>query len=138
VGNDGGIWSTVDGGTTWMNHNDGLVITQFYAGSVHPHGADLALGGSQDNGTEVWTGSSRWQWVLDGDGGPSALSMTNPDTHWAASFEGLKVFRTVDAQQFCSADAGIDKEGVGFIAPLVKCPANRSEEHTSELQSLAY
>src|SRR5262249_59944801 len=36
LGNDGGIWGSMDGGTTWLNHNTNLSITQFYDGSLHP------------------------------------------------------------------------------------------------------
>ena len=34
IGNDGGVWSTTDGGATFTNHNSNLSITQFYYGSV--------------------------------------------------------------------------------------------------------
>ena len=63
VGSDGGVWSTTDGGATWNDHNTSLSITQFYAGSLHPTDPSFALGGSQDNGTEKWTGLDAWQFV---------------------------------------------------------------------------
>lgn len=125
VGNDGGVWSTTDGGSTWTNHNTSLSITQFYEGSIHPTDPNFALGGSQDNGTEKWTGTDAWQWIFGGDGADNAISSSNPDTHWAVSFQGLNILRTINGgTSFTFADSGIDKTGAPFIARFEKCPAN--------------
>jgi hypothetical protein len=43
-GNDGGVWSSVDGADTWVNHNSNLSITQFYNGSLHPTDPELCFG----------------------------------------------------------------------------------------------
>jgi len=125
VGNDGGVWSTTDGGSTWADHNTMLSITQFYDGSIHPTDPNFALGGSQDNGTGKWTGTNAWQWIFGGDGAASAISSSNPNTHWAVSFQGLGILRTTNGgSTFTVADSGIDKTGVPFIARFEKCPAN--------------
>src|ERR1051326_4781385 len=42
VGNDGGVWSSMDDGATWTNHNTDLAITQFYHGSLHPSDSNFA------------------------------------------------------------------------------------------------
>jgi len=124
VGNDGGVWSTTDGGNTWADHNTNLSITQFFDGSVHPTNPDFALAGSQDNGTEKWTGTDAWQWIVQGDGADNAISSSNPDTHWAVSFQNLGIRRTTNGgAPFIEADSGIDKAGVPFIARFEKCPA---------------
>lgn len=124
VGNDGGVWSTEDGGETWEHHNTTLAITQFYEGSIHPD-AVLALAGSQDNGTEVWQGERAWRWIRGGDGADTAISSTRPDTDWALSGQNLALRRTRDAARTITiADSGIDKTGVPFIARFEKCPTN--------------
>ena len=65
VGNDGGVYSTIDRGSTWNNHNATLSLTQFYYGSVHPINPLLAIGGSQDNGSEIGTGQAPlWRLVF--------------------------------------------------------------------------
>ncbi|TNE79057.1 MAG: T9SS type A sorting domain-containing protein [Bacteroidetes bacterium] len=52
IGNDGGVheynWNTVS--NSFVDLNEGLNITQFYAGGYGPQGYDL-IGGTQDNGT---------------------------------------------------------------------------------------
>lgn len=125
VGNDGGVWSTTDAGESWTSHNTNLVITQFYDGALHPTDATFALGGSQDNGTELWRGGESWRIVFGGDGADSAVSLTRPDDHWIISFQNLGIRRTLDAgASFTSADAGIDKASTPFIARIEKCPFN--------------
>ncbi len=125
VGNDGGVWSSDDCGITWADHNTTLAITQFYDGSVHPTDPNFALGGSQDNGTEKWTGTNAWRWIFGGDGAASAISSGSPNTHWAVSSQNLGIVRTTDGGgSFNVADSGIDKQGAPFIARFEKCTAN--------------
>jgi photosystem II stability/assembly factor-like uncharacterized protein len=78
VGNDGGVWSTGDGGNTWADHNTNLSITQFFYGSIHPTNPNFAIGGNQDNGTAKWTGASAWEQIRGGDGSASAISSSDP------------------------------------------------------------
>ncbi|HJQ23117.1 MAG TPA: FG-GAP-like repeat-containing protein [Blastocatellia bacterium] len=125
VGNDGGVWSTTDGGLNWINYNSNLAITQFYLGSVHPSKPNFALGASQDNGTERWANSSAWSFLTAGDGNANAISSTHPDTQWAASFCCHGMVRTTDGgNSFASADSGIDYAGAPFVFEFEKCPDN--------------
>src|SRR5207249_4038448 len=125
VGDDGGVWSTTDGGTTWADHNTSLAITQFYDGSIHPTNATFALGGAQDNGTSKWTGAAAWDVVTGGDGADNAISATDPSNDWAYSFQRLGILRTTNGgATTVFADGGIDKTGVPFIARFENCPAN--------------
>ena len=120
--NDGGVWSSSDGGNTWANHNRGLAITTFFYGSIHPTDPNFALAGSQDNGTEKWTGTRVWQWIYSGDGADNAISTRNPNTHWAVSSQELDIQRTRDGgaggdqgNSFTDATSGIIKTNTPFI-----------------------
>lgn len=125
MGNDGGVWSSTNGGSSWSDHNTDLAITQFYQGSVHPTNPNFALGASQDNGTEIWAGTRVWDSVFYGDGGYSAISASRPDTDWAISAQSLDIYRTTNGgASFSSAIDGIDTYNALFIAPLKKCPCN--------------
>jgi photosystem II stability/assembly factor-like uncharacterized protein len=125
VGNDGGLWSSVDGGNSWSNHNANLSIIQFYQGSIHPTNPNFALGGTQDNATEIWKGPRLWNGILFGDGGYSAISASRPDTDWAVSAQTLDIYRTLDGgMSFSPATAGMDRFNALFIAPFRKCPCN--------------
>jgi hypothetical protein len=127
IGNDGGVWSTINGGLTYTNHNTNLSITQFYDGSIHPTNPTFALGGSQDNGTEKWSGTEAWQWIIGGDGAANAISATNPDTNWAISFQNLGIRRTINGgATFTNANTpeSEDNTKAPFISRFEKCPAN--------------
>src|SRR5437899_7323607 len=106
IGNDGGVWMSpldVTGmvtGDYWYNLNEGFAITQFYEGSVHPTDPAMALAGAQDNGTELFSGDPSWKQVFCCDGGDNAISASQPDKHWAVSFQSdskIHIHRTKDS-----------------------------------------
>lgn len=52
IGCDGGVYYSVDGGSTWVDKNRNLGLKQFYGADIHPYaGSPYLLAGSQDNGT---------------------------------------------------------------------------------------
>ena len=65
--NDGGLWKTLDGGTTWTNLTDGLEISQFYDIDCSQVDPDVIVGGFQDNGSKLRT-SAGWEEASGGDG----------------------------------------------------------------------
>jgi len=70
VGSDGGLWRSTDDGSSWTGRNTGLITYQFYDVCVNrKDGAPYyVMGGTQDNGTDKWSGTSSWS---DGLGGAS-------------------------------------------------------------------
>ncbi|MFN8178832.1 MAG: T9SS type A sorting domain-containing protein [bacterium] len=73
VGSDGGIWRSTDDGASWPaagNRNNGLVTYQFYDICVNNNNstAYYVMGGTQDNGTDKWSGTTTWQDGLGADG----------------------------------------------------------------------
>jgi len=124
VANDGGVFSTTDGGATWADHNTTLSTIQFFEGSLHPTDSFFALGGSQDNGTAKWLGTTSWSMVRSGDGMSNAMSSSNPGTNWAISNQNLSIRRTSNGgTSFISATSGIDLSDAPFRNRLRKCPA---------------
>jgi len=100
VANDGGIWSTADGGGSWKAHNNGLATVQFWGGTIADTPSLFVLGGTMDNGTARWDASrGSWTAIVRGDAGPPAVSRSSPYTHWgiAGIAQGLQIWRTVDA-----------------------------------------
>src|SRR3569832_2442062 len=78
VGNDGGLFSSADGGNSWQSHNTNLSITQFYKGSLHPNKPNLLLAGSEDNGIDKWVGSITWTGGRRGGGAGGAGAARRP------------------------------------------------------------
>ncbi len=124
--NDGGIWYTLDGGANWVNRNTNISVTQYYPGvSLHPKNPELALGGTQDNGTTKFTGSLSWERIFGGDGAFTAIDPNDPDNAWFVSTQNLGIRKTVNGgRTFTSAISGINRQSVSFIAPFVMCPNN--------------
>jgi photosystem II stability/assembly factor-like uncharacterized protein len=57
--NDGGIWRLDDpDALAWSNRNGNLQITQFVGMALHPTNANIAYGGTQDEGTVRFEGSA--------------------------------------------------------------------------------
>ncbi|HEX4603514.1 MAG TPA: hypothetical protein VH724_05925, partial [Candidatus Angelobacter sp.] len=81
VGNDGGIFKSLDAGATWASVNtNGFNATQFVSLSVHPTDANFSIGGTQDNGTEFFQPNATWTRADFGDGGYSAIDQSSTDT----------------------------------------------------------
>src|SRR6266851_1352503 len=85
TGNDGGIWkrsASAAAGSAWTNLNNAPLNTlQFESIAVHPLDANLTIGGTQDNGTELQqTTSGSWTISVGGDGGYALIDQNATDT----------------------------------------------------------
>ena len=133
AGTDGGVYLSTDGGGSWVSRSAGLSITQFYPGvSVHPQGTRIA-GGSQDNGTHVFSGSLFWDAFLGADGGYTAINYHDPSIQWGETQWSVttgtvgNLFRRDITGSF-RRNTGIDlTDRAQFIPPLVMDPVNPSK-----------
>lgn len=79
-GNDGGIYKSTDGGHTWASKNNAAFsATQFQSIAIHPTDANFSIGGTQDNGTNLYTPALAWTRIDFGDGGQSAIDQNATD-----------------------------------------------------------
>jgi photosystem II stability/assembly factor-like uncharacterized protein len=79
AGNDGGVYKSSDGGSTWDDtFNEGLTITQFEFIDQHPTSDAVIIGGTQDNGTEQFRNSPAFYHSADGDGGFAGVDHSTP------------------------------------------------------------
>ena len=77
-GNDGGLYRFDDPTTpSWSDLNGNLCTIQFEGIGLHPTNPNIVIGGSQDNGTELYTGNVVWLETDGGDGGFAKFSPTN-------------------------------------------------------------
>ena len=143
-GNDGGIWRCENPNTSqamntiqWTNLNTNLGITQFTGVALHPTDPTIVYGGSQDNGTEKYTGSLTWSAVRGGDGGFTRVDQSNPNTVYH-EYYGISLERSDDAGGSWTNLAGttginpndpvIDDgdDPAAFYVPYILDPANQS------------
>jgi photosystem II stability/assembly factor-like uncharacterized protein len=129
VGNDGGVWLTVNGGELFTNRNSNLNITQFQSLAIDPTNEQITFGGTQDNGTTRLTGDN-WQQVDIGDGGAVVINPTNPQIiyHTYANVPGgfvgpVRSGRGGEPGSWQPANRGIDnREAVLLYPPLLLDP----------------
>jgi len=129
TGNDGGIWFT-DNPTaapvTWQaGNNANLTITQFYPGhAVSPSDENISFGGTQDNGTEKYSGNSAWDHVACGDGAWAAIDPVFPTLVYA-NCQNIQILRSNSdgaAGTFSTITNQIPTSGERslFIPPLIQ------------------
>lgn len=70
--NDGGLYRSGDGGSSWIDLSNGMVISQIYRASASQKDQKI-ITGLQDNGTKLKTSSGVWADVLGGDGMDCAI-----------------------------------------------------------------
>jgi photosystem II stability/assembly factor-like uncharacterized protein len=132
IGNDGGVWSTdvsnPTGTINWINLNNSLSLTQHYpALSFHPANENIAIVGSQDNDTHLYSGQLRWRQIGPGcDGAWTVIDPAIPST-WFITCQFVNVFRSLQdgaPGTFTIADDDIFNSGdrVAFIPPFVVDP----------------
>lgn len=131
-GNDGGIYRLEDPTTlTWTNLNGNLATIQFQGIGMHPTNPNIAIGGSQDNGTEVYSGSMTWTETDGGDGGWAKFSQTNgqiayhqiPTGSFGSNF--FRVSTNGGASWVTRTSTIVGDQGVQqFYAPFVVDPSN--------------
>ncbi len=69
IGNDGGVWSTANGGGSFTDRNTDIGTIQFESVSPDPAALGSFIGGAQDNGSSRSNGGLQWTEEFGGDGG---------------------------------------------------------------------
>jgi photosystem II stability/assembly factor-like uncharacterized protein len=128
--NDGGIFSSTDGGSSFNSLNQSLSLTQFYSLAMNPSTGRLLFGGTQDNGTlrreNQSESDSPWNRVLASDGGACVICPTNPKRVFATQASGpLFVLNEYGAGQNQAPVQVLNiSEPKGFTYPVVVAGKN--------------
>lgn len=101
VANDGGLYRSNNRGINWQHCNNGLVITEFEYLAQDPNSTQWLIGGTQDNGTQRWTGASVHDHIADGDGGDCGVNQSNPNTVFHTFFR-MSLERSINKGDFGS------------------------------------
>jgi hypothetical protein len=135
IGNDGGVYSTdtpkSTGTVTWTELNTTLNITQFYGYfTIHPTDPQVTFGGTQDNGTQRFSGNLAWDEVTCGDGAGAVIDPNTPTTVFA-NCQDVDIRRSANGSPGSfspqnNAGATISNSGdrVAFIPALVGDTSN--------------
>ena len=131
--NDGGIYRSQNGGTSWAIKNNNLVTTQFYFGTSDPSNPELSIGGTQDNG--IWVNyatdtSTTWDQFVPGDGFQCAIDPTNPDVLYGTEYFSGRMKSTDAGTNYEEINNGISGSSY-FVIPLVINPSDGNILFTS-------
>ena len=74
---DGGVFRSTDFGDNWADISAGLCHTQWYRIAGTEANSNLIIGGTQDNGSDKWTGGTTFQHILGADGMDCMIDYTN-------------------------------------------------------------
>jgi hypothetical protein len=89
IGNDGGLYKSVNGGSSFVSLNQTLSLTQFTSIARHPTDPGITYGGTQDNGTQRrLPGSNQWQDFAGGDGGKVVVNPADPSKVYTTVYFG--------------------------------------------------
>jgi len=125
-GNDGGMYSTTNGGEDWIKLYD-LHISQFYAIEIDYTHPERLYGGTQDNGTlRTMTGAlDDWEMIYGGDGFYTLVDHNNSNIIYA-EYQWGGLGKSVDGgNEFDYALDGIeDSDRRNWSTPVVMDPVD--------------
>ena len=120
-GNDGGVFSTTNGGSTWSDQSSNLQIAQQYRLSVADLNSNLVITGWQDNGTNLKNGVNHTQ-VYGGDGMECIIDPNNSSIMYATLYYGSIQRSTNGGASWSnivgSGGSGINSDGA-WVTPFV-------------------
>ena len=131
---DGGVYKSTDFGESYTAIGYGLQTAQFYNGfSSSPIDSNLAMGGLQDNGTQIYRGTFDWSWVIGGDGCWTAINPVNDNVMYG-EYQYNNISKSTNRGiSFFSATSGMTQGGAAFVAPFVISPSNPSILYSGRL-----
>ncbi len=89
VANDGGVFSSANGGATWSDKSSNLPIAQMYGFGQSATDANIIVSGHQDNGTNMTTnGGTSFSEILGGDGMHCFVDGTSNNNVFASIYYG--------------------------------------------------
>lgn len=131
--NDGGVWRSDDRGSSWLNLNTTLTLTQFYRLTSDPSDVSHVLGGTQDNGTQRTTGSINWEAAFGGDGGEVCFQSQNP-MQILGETQNNGVRRSLNGGvSWSSATSGLSGSGA-WVGPIISHPDSAEIFYTARAQ----
>jgi hypothetical protein len=124
VASDGGIFRSTNFGTSWTDLSSSLGITQWYRIAGTQANTNLMIGGTQDNGSNKWTGGTSFEHILGADGMDCMIDHSNSNILYASTQNGGLRKSTNGGSTFSS----IQPSGStgSWVTPYVMNPSNSS------------
>jgi hypothetical protein len=129
IGCDGGIYKSTNRGQSgsWSFLGEGMAITEFYDIADSAKDPKIIIGGTQDNGTSRFDGSSTvWKYIVGGDSEIVEISESDPNRYYEIG-QAIHQIQT-------SSDGGGSWQGIGSGMPTDCLPWSGEFPATPVLQ----
>ena len=121
-GNDGGIYTSSNAGSSWTSLNTNLGTLQLDTIAASPTNDAHLVAGAQDNACDIYSNSTTWNIAAYGDGAGTAFFS---DSAMECNYVQLNPYISSDGVHFSSVTSGlITTSNVQFYAPLAQDPSN--------------
>lgn len=120
-GNDGGIYRTTNGGTSWTDLTNTMAISQLYRLGVAQTN-NAIIGGFQDNGTKMRSTTGTWTDEIGGDGMDCAINPTNAAYMYGELYYGDIYRSTNSGSTWASIKPNTTEQG-GWVTPFALAPS---------------
>ena len=120
TGNDGGLYYTDNGGTSWINISSGISISQIYKIGQSATKRNWVLCGNQDNGTSYFK-DNVWSVILGGDGMECLFDHTTEKYKYGELYYG-SIYRSVSGGSFTQVAGngyGAMNEDGAWVTPYI-------------------
>jgi hypothetical protein len=124
VASDGGIFRTTDFGQNWADLTTGIGATMWYKIAGTEANSNLIIGGTQDNGSNKWTGGSGIVHIRGADGMDCMVDHSNSNTLYTSRQNGGLEKSTNGGSTFTWIKP-IGASG-SWVTPYVMDPSNSS------------
>ena len=117
AGTDGGIYTSDNGGTSFVDKTANMSISQFYRISVAKNTASKIAGGTQDNAGFVFN-NGNWGGYTGGDGMDYEIDPTNANIIYGFSQYGSPLWITTNSGENISVVSSPTNDEGNWITPL--------------------
>jgi photosystem II stability/assembly factor-like uncharacterized protein len=116
TGCDGGIYRSADRADSWQFIGDGLTNGLFYDLALAATDPEVTIGGTQDNGTQLYNGTStRWQGIFGGDGATVAIDPADAAVMYAMNQYASSIAQSTNGgSSFQNIAAGLPSGAVCY------------------------
>jgi hypothetical protein len=118
LGRDSGLFRSADQGMSFAQIGGGIANVEFYDGALAATDPSLMIGGTQDNGTIKYDGTSTvWNQIQGGDGATVAFDPTNAQILYAMDQYASSIVRSTNGGapgSFSNFAAGLPTGSVCF------------------------
>jgi photosystem II stability/assembly factor-like uncharacterized protein len=131
-GNDGGIYKTTNGGTSWIDLTNGIVSSQIYRIGVSQTDVNTVLTGLQDNGSKKYKGGlNTWYDATGGDGMECIVDFNNATSYMYTTYVTGTIYRNSNGfsnQSVTTISANIPggQPTGAWVTPYIMDPTNSS------------